>query len=99
MKRQVKHTAEQQEEQQQESLSQSQTQQTAAREFASPEEMLREDRRQTTVPPGVEQRLIKSIENLPKPKSGRPWWKRLAAATNFTCYRETGVEGSRPRRL
>jgi hypothetical protein len=76
MKRHVKHTAQQQEQQQEQlSQAQSQSQQTAAREFASAEEVLREDRRQTAVPPAVEQRLSKSIEKLPKP--GRPWWKRL----------------------
>jgi hypothetical protein len=70
MKRQTKHTS-----QEQEQLSHAQTQQTAAREFASAEEALREDIRQTVVPPAVEQRLSRSIEKLPKP--GRPWWKKL----------------------
>ena len=70
MKRQVKHTS-----QEQEQLSHTQSQQTAAREFVSAEEALREDIRQTIVPPTVEHRLSKSIEHLPKP--GRPWWKRL----------------------
>jgi hypothetical protein len=73
MKRQVKHTT--QTSQEQEQLSQTQAQHTAAREFTSVEEALREDREQVTVPPAVEQRLSKSIEHLPKP--GRPWWKRL----------------------
>jgi hypothetical protein len=69
MKRQIKHTS------QQEQLSQAHAEQAAAREFASAEEALREDARNVTVPPAVEQRLSKSIENLPKP--GRPWWKKL----------------------
>jgi len=73
MKRHTKHTT--QTSQEQEQLSQTQSQQTAAREFASAEEALREDIRQTVVPPAVEHRLSKSIENLPKPE--RPWWKRL----------------------
>jgi hypothetical protein len=72
MKRQVKHTSQEQE---QLSQSQAQTQQTAAREFATAEDAIREDLRQTVVPLAVEQRLSKSIEKLPKP--GRPWWKRL----------------------
>lgn len=59
----------------QELLSRAQTQHTSAREFSSAEEALREDFRQTVVPPAVEQRLSKSIENLPKP--AKPWWKRL----------------------
>ena len=58
-----------------EQLSQTQAQNTSAREFATAEEALREDIRQTVVPPAVEERLSKSIENLPKPE--KPWWKRL----------------------
>ena len=73
MKRHTKQTT--QTSQEQEQLSHAQTQQTTAREFASAEEALREDIRQTVVPPAVEHRLNKSIEGLPKP--GRPWWKRL----------------------
>lgn len=73
MKRHTKHTT--QTSQEQEQLSAAQTQETAAREFASAEEALREDIRQTAVPPAVEHRLSKSIEKLPR--TGRPWWKRL----------------------
>jgi hypothetical protein len=73
MKRHTKHTTHTSQELEQLSLAQSQ--QTAAREFATAEEALREDIRQTVVPPAVEHRLSKSIEKLPKP--GRPWWKRL----------------------
>ena len=73
MKQETKHTS--QTSQQQEHLSHAQMQQTTAREFATAEEALREDIRQTVVPPAVENRLNKSIEGLPKP--GRPWWKRL----------------------
>ena len=72
MKQHTKQTSQTSQEQE---LSQAQSQQTAAREFASAEEALREDIRQTVVPPAVEHRLSKSIEGLPKP--GRPWWKRL----------------------
>ena len=72
MKQHTKQTSQTSQEQE---LSQAQSQQTAAREFASAEEALREDIRQTVVPPTVEHRLSKSIEGLPKP--GRPWWKRL----------------------
>jgi hypothetical protein len=59
----------------QEQLSQTQSQQTSSREFASVEDALREDIRQTVVPPAVEQRLSESIAKLPKPE--KPWWKRL----------------------
>jgi hypothetical protein len=73
MKSQTKHTTETAQEQTQ--LSQAQTHPTSGREFASAEEALREDIRQTVVPPAIEHRLSKSIEKLPKPE--RPWWKRL----------------------
>ena len=67
MKHQSKHTSHEQ--------THEQEQHAAAREFASVEEVLREDRANVTVPPKVEQRLSKSIESLAKP--GKPWWKRL----------------------
>ena len=54
---------------------QTHAQQTQAREFASVEEVLREDRAGVEVPAAVEQRLGKSIEDLPKPE--KPWWKRF----------------------
>ena len=73
MKQETKHTPQTSQEQGQ--LSETQSQQAAAREFATAEEALREDIRQTVVPPAIEQRLSKSIENLPKPE--KPWWKRL----------------------
>ena len=73
MKRHTKQTSQTALEQEQ--LSHTQSQQTAASEFATAEEALREDIRQTVVPPAVEHRLSKSIEGLPKPE--RPWWKRL----------------------
>ena len=70
MKRHVKHNAREQEQ-----VAADQAQQAGSREFASTEELLREDRAAVTVPPAVEQRLSQSIEQLPPP--GRPWWKRL----------------------
>ena len=73
MKQETKHTSQTSQEQGQ--LSRTQSEQTAAREFATAEEALREDIRQTLVPPAIEQRLSKSIEGLPKPE--KPWWKRL----------------------
>jgi hypothetical protein len=74
MKHQSKHTPREQSHEQ-EQLSKTQAQQTTAREFATVEEALREDRTRVQVPPAVAQRLSQSIENLPEP--GKPWWKRL----------------------
>ncbi|HXR05409.1 MAG TPA: hypothetical protein VN836_11950 [Verrucomicrobiae bacterium] len=51
-----------------------QTQPEAAREFASAEEMLRYDAKQTAVPPEIARRLQKSTGDLPGPKTA--WWKR-----------------------
>ena len=70
MKRQTKLTS-----QEQEQLAETKSQQTPAREFASAEELLRHDARQTTVPPAVAERLSQSIQNEPKPE--RSWWRRL----------------------
>jgi hypothetical protein len=50
--------------------------QHAAREFASPEELLREDAAQTRVPPAIAQRIGHSIQGLPQPRP-RSWWQRL----------------------
>lgn len=44
------------------------------REFATPEEMLRFDAKQTTVPPRVAERLSRSLAT--EPCAARPWWKR-----------------------
>jgi hypothetical protein len=57
-----------------------QTQQRSVREFASAEELLRYDASQTTVPPGIVQRLQKSTGDLPGLKTA--WWKRLFGGTN-----------------
>ena len=53
---------------------QEQTQSQAAREFMSPEEMLRFDAAQTTPPASVTDRLRQSLAAEPFPK--RPWWRR-----------------------
>ena len=71
----MKHQNEFNPQQQQDLASQLQSTQNAAREFATAEELLREDARGIVVPPTIEQRLQKSSANLPKP--GRPFWKRL----------------------
>lgn len=45
-----------------------------ATEFASVEDMLRQDAQNTPVPPTVAQRLRDSVQRLPGKKS---WWRRL----------------------
>jgi hypothetical protein len=71
MKHQSKFSAEQQSQQ---VGTENQNQQGAAREFASAEEMLRYDAKQTAVPPEIARRLKKSTGDLPGPKTA--WWKR-----------------------
>lgn len=46
-----------------------------AREFASTEELLREDAAHIQVPSAIEQRLAKSVAGIPQPT--RSWWKRF----------------------
>jgi hypothetical protein len=46
-----------------------------AREFASVEEMLRDDAAQTGPPPRLAHRVAESIAKEPKPE--RSWWQRL----------------------
>lgn len=70
MKRQTKTNS-----QEQEQLAATQSQQAAAREFATSEELFRHDAAQTEVPPVVAERLNKSIQGLPRPS--RSWWQRL----------------------
>ncbi len=76
MKQQSKLNAEQQQQQ----AAEHQTQAQPAREFSSPEEMLRYDAAQTVVPPVIAERLQQSIGPLPPP--ARPWWRRLLGGPN-----------------
>jgi hypothetical protein len=76
----MKHQTKLSQEQQQQHAAGHQTQQQVAREFASAEELLRYDASQTTVPPGIAQRLQKSTGDLPGPKTA--WWKRLFGGAN-----------------
>jgi hypothetical protein len=62
------------ESQEQQQVSEVQSQQTSAREFASAEELLRYDAKQTKVPPAIAQRLGRSLQHEPRP--ARSWWKR-----------------------
>jgi hypothetical protein len=70
MKRQTKLKSQEQQE-----LSEVKAQQTAAREFATPEELLRHDASQTIVPPAVGKRLNESIQQ--EPRRARSWWQRF----------------------
>jgi hypothetical protein len=70
MKRQTKLTS-----QEQEQLAEVNSQQTTAREFASVEEVLRHDAGQTAVPPGIAERLARSVQKVPPPE--RSWWQRV----------------------
>jgi hypothetical protein len=49
--------------------------QQAIHEFATPEEMLRFDGKQTRVPDRVGERLSRSLQH--QPRLTKPWWKRL----------------------
>jgi hypothetical protein len=71
MKRQTKHTSQEQEQ----AAGQEKQQQVTAREFTSPEELLRHDAAQTLVPPTVANRLAESLRSEPKPE--RSWWQRM----------------------
>lgn len=68
-----------QEKQQEQQSASQETRQNEAREFASPEEMLRFDASQTAVPPGLEARLKQSAAHEPFPKGAPPgpWWKKI----------------------
>jgi len=70
MKQQTKLSQEQQQQ-----ATEHQTQQPAAREFATAEELLRYDAEHTPVPPAIAQRLKKSTGELPRPKAA--WWRNL----------------------
>jgi hypothetical protein len=49
----------------------------AANEFATSEELLRFNAKQTLVPPEIAERLKKSAANIPPPEGPRSWWKNL----------------------
>lgn len=61
-------------EQQTAELHQTQQKQTG-REFASVEELIRQDAQNTPVPPVVAERLVESMAREPKPP--RSWWRRI----------------------
>jgi hypothetical protein len=63
-------------EEQQQHAAEHQTQQPAAREFATAEELLRYDAAHTPVPPAIAQRLQKSTGQASAPLP-RSWWRNL----------------------
>ncbi|HXI73611.1 MAG TPA: hypothetical protein VNN22_24980 [Verrucomicrobiae bacterium] len=73
MKQQTKLT------QKSEQVAEQQSQQQAANEFESSDELLRFDAAQTTVPPEIAQRLQKSTAHI-NPPTARPWWKNIFGA-------------------
>ena len=75
MNSQKKLSSQQRTDEQQLAAAQEQTQQSAAHEFATPEEMLRHDALHTPMPPAIAHRLQESIGQLPPPR--RSWWRRL----------------------
>jgi hypothetical protein len=66
--------------QEQQQVSETQTQQTATREFATPEELLRHDAAQTKVPATVAKRLGDSL--LRETKPARSLWRRFLGRSN-----------------
>jgi uncharacterized membrane protein YcjF (UPF0283 family) len=64
--------------QEQQQVSEVHSEQTSAREFATAEELLRYDAKQTEVPPGIAQRLGQSLQKEPRPR--RSWWRRWFGA-------------------
>ena len=79
MQRQTKLNSQEQELTQPSSAAQ-QAQESSAREFATPEEMLRHDALHTPVPPAIAHRLQESISKTP-PRP-RAWWRRLLGGSN-----------------
>ncbi|HET7625756.1 MAG TPA: hypothetical protein VFM25_10885 [Verrucomicrobiae bacterium] len=75
MKQQSKFSAEQNSETEHQAQSQQQ------REFASPEELLRFDAAQTSVPSAVAERLQRSTETI-SPPPNPSWWRRFFGGTN-----------------
>jgi hypothetical protein len=72
MKRPIKFKA--QEQKQTQADLQHGQEQSATREFATAEEMLRHDAIHTPVPPAIAYRLQNSIAQVPRPR--RSWWQR-----------------------
>jgi len=62
---------------QQQETTQETAQTATAREFATPEEMLRHDAAQTVVPPEIQTRLADSVQQEPAPNRSPSWWQKL----------------------
>ena len=74
MKQQSKFSQNQQNAEQQLGAHEMQQQQQAGHEFASADELLRFDAKNTMVPPEIAQRLRQSSQSVPPRRS---WWKNL----------------------
>jgi hypothetical protein len=64
-----------QHQQRQDQTSEQQITNQAGHEFASVEDLLRYDAKQTTLPPAIAERLQSSLKTEQPPK--RSWWRRL----------------------
>jgi hypothetical protein len=60
--------------QEEQQISETQSRQTTASEFASPEELLRFDAKQTPLPRTIAERLRRSLQNESAPP--RSWWQK-----------------------
>jgi hypothetical protein len=63
-------------EEQQAAIGHQQAQDKVGREFATVEEMLRQDALETPVPEEIAKRLQQSVRELPPP-TPRAWWRKL----------------------
>ncbi len=66
-------------EEQQAVVGHEQSQSQSAREFATVEEMLRQDASETHVPEAIAQRLQETVRQLPAPPR-QPWWRKFFGA-------------------
>jgi hypothetical protein len=66
-------------EEQQAAVGQQQSQTQAPREFATVEEMLRHDAKETHVPETIGQRLQETVRQIPAPPR-QPWWRKFFGA-------------------
>jgi len=79
MKPEKKLTKTSQTEEQQAVVSHQEVQSQSVREFATVEDLLRQDARDTPVPGAIAERLQKTVGQIPS-DSRRAWWRRLFGA-------------------
>jgi hypothetical protein len=80
MKPEKKLTKTSQTEEQQAVVSHQEVQNQSVREFATVEDLLRQDARATPIPGAIAERLEKTIGQIPPSDSRRAWWRRLFGA-------------------